>query len=86
MTVDSKSVKDLRSRTGAGIMDCKEALVESKGDVDAAIDYLRKKGAAKAAKKSTRTADQGVVHSYIHPGSRIGVLVEIKCETDITLD
>lgn len=82
MTVDSKSVKDLRSRTGAGIMDCKEALVESKGDVDAAIDYLRKKGAAKAAKKSTRTADQGVVHSYIHPGSRIGVLVEIKCETD----
>tara|TARA_B100000315_G_C14595141_1_gene598482 strand:+ start:7319 stop:7939 length:621 start_codon:yes stop_codon:yes gene_type:complete len=82
MTVDSKSVKDLRSRTGAGIMDCKEALVESKGDVDAAIDYLRKKGTAKAAKKSSRTADQGVVHSYIHPGSRIGVLVEVKCETD----
>ena len=82
MSIDAQIVKDLRVRTGAGIMDCKEALIESNGDVDIAIDFLRKKGIAKAEKKAGRKADQGVVHSYIHPGNRIGVLIEINCETD----
>ncbi|MBF88316.1 MAG: elongation factor Ts [Candidatus Marinimicrobia bacterium] len=82
MSIDAQIVKDLRVRTGAGIMDCKEALIESNGDVDSAINFLRKKGIAKAEKKAGRKADQGVVHSYIHPGNRIGVLVEVNCETD----
>ena len=82
MTIDANIVKDLRSRTGAGIMDCKEALVDSDGNVEKALDFLRKKGIAKAEKKAGREADQGVVLSYIHPGNRIGVLVEVKCETD----
>ncbi len=82
MTIDANIVKDLRGRTGAGIMDCKEALLESDGNVEKAIDFLRKKGIAKAEKKAGREADQGVVLSYIHPGNRIGVLVEVNCETD----
>ena len=82
MTIDASIVKDLRSRTGAGIMDCKEALLDSDGNVDKAVDSLRKKGIAKAEKKASREADQGVVLSYIHPGNRIGVLVEVNCETD----
>ena len=82
MTIDANIVKDLRSRTGAGIMDCKEALLDSDGDVEKAIDFLRKKGIAKAEKKAGREAGQGVVLSYIHPGNRIGVLVEVNCETD----
>ena len=82
MTIDANIVKDLRSRTGAGIMDCKEALVDSDGNVEKALDFLRKKGIAKAEKKAGREADQGVVLSYIHPGNRIGVLVEVNCETD----
>jgi len=82
MTIDANIVKDLRSRTGAGIMDCKEALLDSDGNVEKAIDFLRKKGIAKAEKKAGREADQGVVLSYIHPGNRIGVLVEVNCETD----
>ena len=82
MTIDANIVKDLRSRTGAGIMDCKEALLDSDGNVEKAIDFLRKKGIAKAEKKAGREADQGAVLSYIHPGNRIGVLVEVKCETD----
>ena len=82
MTIDANIVKDLRSRTGAGIMDCKEALVDSDGNVEKAVDFLRKKGIAKAEKKAGREADQGVVLSYIHPGNRIGVLVEVNCETD----
>jgi len=82
MTIDASIVKDLRSRTGAGIMDCKEALLDSDGNVEKAVDFLRKKGIAKAEKKAGREADQGVVLSYIHPGNRIGVLVEVKCETD----
>ena len=82
MTIDASIVKDLRSRTGAGIMDCKEALLGSDGNVEKAVDFLRKKGIAKAEKKAGREADQGVVLSYIHPGNRIGVLVEVNCETD----
>ena len=82
MTIDASIVKDLRSRTGAGMMDCKEALLDSDGNVEKAVDFLRKKGIAKAEKKAGRKADQGAVLSYIHPGNRIGVLVEVKCETD----
>ena len=82
MTIDAQIVKDLRVRTGAGIMDCKEALLESDGNVEQAVDFLRKKGIAKAEKKAGRQANQGVVLSYIHPGNRIGVLVEVNCETD----
>ncbi len=82
MNIDAKSVKNLRERTGAGIMDCKEALTVANGNIDSAIKVLRKKGIAKAEKKAGRKADQGIVLSYIHPGSRIGVLLEVNCETD----
>jgi elongation factor Ts len=75
-------IKSLRQRTGAGILDCKKALDEADGDVDSAIDWLRKKGIAKAAKKAGRSATEGLVHSYIHAGGKIGVLVEVNCETD----
>ena len=80
--ISASVVKDLRSRTGAGIMDCKEALKNCNGNLDEAIDFLRKKGIAKAEKKAGRQAEQGTVLSYIHPGNRIGVLVEVNCETD----
>jgi elongation factor Ts len=80
--VTAALIKDLRERTGAGMADCKKALVEVEGDVDKAIDYLRTKGLAKAAKKAGREATEGSVVSYIHGGGRIGVLVEINCETD----
>ena len=76
------AVKRLRGKTSAGMMDCKAALEEAGGDIDKAVDVLRKKGIAKAAKKSERTASQGIVESYIHMGSRIGVLLEVNCETD----
>jgi len=82
MIVDAKEVKILREKTGAGIMDCKEALTIAEGDMDSAVEVLRKKGIAKAEKKVGRKADQGAVVAYIHPGSRVGVLVEINCETD----
>jgi elongation factor Ts len=75
-------VKDLRERTGAGMMDCKKALMETSGDIEKAIDELRTKGLAKAAKKAGRVASEGVVISYIHGKGRIGVLVEVNCETD----
>jgi len=80
--ISASVVKDLRARTGAGIMDCKEALKNCNGNLDEAIDFLRKKGIAKAEKKAGRQAEQGTVLSYIHPGNRIGVLVEVNCETD----
>lgn len=80
--VTAAMIKDLRERTGAGMSDCKKALTEVGGDVDKAIDYLRTKGLAKAAKKAGREATEGAVVSYIHGGGRIGVLVEINCETD----
>lgn len=75
-------VKELRERTGAGMMDCKNALVATGGDMEKAIDFLREKGLAAAAKKAGRIATEGVVDSYIHGGGRIGVLVEVNCETD----
>ena len=82
MDISIESVKDLRQRTGAGIVDCKTALNEAKGDLEAAIEYLRRKGLATAAKKAGRIATEGLVSSYIHAGGKIGVLVEINCETD----
>ncbi|HWO06826.1 MAG TPA: translation elongation factor Ts [Methylomirabilota bacterium] len=82
MASSAEQVKELRERTGAGVMDCKSALEASKGDMQGAIEHLRKKGLADAAKKAHREAKDGVVASYIHPGGKIGVLVEINCETD----
>jgi len=75
-------VKQLREKTGAGIMDCKEALTESDGNMDKAVEFLRKKGLATAAKRAGRAMSEGVVHAYIHTGGKIGVLVEVNCETD----
>jgi elongation factor Ts len=80
--ITANLIKDLRERTGAGMADCKKALVESDADVEKAIDYLRKKGLAKAAKKAGREATEGAIVSYIHGGGKIGVMVEINCETD----
>ena len=82
MNIDAKLVKDLRDKTGAGMMDCKNALVESDGDLERAIDNLRKSGAAKAEKKGTRDTKEGIIYSYIHAGGRLGVLLELNCETD----
>ena len=82
MEVSTNAVKDLREKTGAGMMDCKKALAETGGDVQKAIDYLRQKGLAAAAKKADRVAADGAVGAYVHPGGKIGVLVEINCETD----
>lgn len=81
-TITATAVNDLRSQTGAGLMDCKRALVETNGNVDEAITILRKKGAASAAKRAERTAKEGVVESYIHVGGKVGVLIEVNCETD----
>ena len=78
----ANDVKTLRERTGAGMMDCKNALVECDGDMDKAVDYLREKVIAKAAKKAGRIAAEGIVDSYIHMGGRVGVLLEVNCETD----
>jgi len=80
--ITTKQIQELRARTGAGIKDCKAALVESSGDFTKATEYLRQKGLASAVKKASRAATEGIVHSYIHFGSRIGVLVEVNCETD----
>ena len=82
MEINAKMVGDLRESTGAGLMDCKKALVESEGDIDKAIEILRKKGAATAAKKATRDASEGLINSYIHLGGKVGVLVEVNCESD----
>ena len=82
MSFSASDVKTLRERTGAGMMDCKNALVETNGDMEKAVDYLREKGIAKAAKKADRIAAEGLVYSYIHMGGKIGVLVEVNCETD----
>lgn len=80
--ISAASVKELRERTGAGMMDCKKALVETGGNLEKAVDYLREKGLAAAAKKSGRVTAEGLVESYIHGGGKIGVLVEVNCETD----
>ena len=82
MSISAADVKTLRERTGAGIMDCKKALAETNGDIDKAVEFLRKKGAALAEKKKGRAAKEGAIEAYIHPGSRLGVLLEINCETD----
>ena len=81
-TITASQVNDLRSQTGAGLMDCKRALVETNGDVDAAITILRKKGAASAAKRADREAKEGLIDTYIHVGGKVGVLLEVNCETD----
>ncbi|GDX73264.1 elongation factor Ts [Cyanobium sp.] len=80
--ISAKLVKELRDITGAGMMDCKKALSETKGDKDKAVEWLRQKGIASAEKKSGRTAAEGAIGSYIHTGARVGVLVEVNCETD----
>jgi elongation factor Ts len=80
--ISAQAVKELRERTGAGMMDCKKALMEANGDMEKAIDILREKGLAAAAKKAGRVANEGLVDAYIHSGGRIGVLVEVNCETD----
>lgn len=81
-TISAAMVKQLREKTGAGIMDCKEALAECDGDISKSIDFLRKKGLATASKRSGRVMSEGIIKSYIHTGSKLGVLVEINCETD----
>ena len=82
MEITAQTVKELREMTGAGMMDCKKALVEADGDMEKAVAFLRKQGLSKAAKKADRTANEGLIYSYIHPGSKLGVLLEINCETD----
>ncbi len=84
--ISASVVKELREKTGAGMMDCKQALVATDGDVEQAVDYLRKAGIAKAAKKVHRKAADGIVFSYIHPGSKLGVMLEVNCETDFVAD
>jgi len=82
MAVTADQVKELRERTGAGMMECKKALQESQGDFEKAVDALRKSGIARADSRAGRTASEGVVEAYIHPGNRVGVLIEVNCETD----
>ena len=82
MSINAKLVKTLRDKTGAGMMDCKRALVETAGDLEKAVDHLRKSGIAKAEKKGARETKEGLIYSYIHAGGRLGVLVELNCETD----
>src|SRR5438045_2407423 len=81
-TITAQMVNELRVNTGAGLMDCKRALVETNGNVEEAVTLLRKKGAASAAKKADRVAKEGLIESYIHVGGKVGVLIEINCETD----
>src|SRR4051812_46779822 len=82
MEINAQLVKQLRERTGAGMMECKAALVEAKGDLEEGVVVLRKKGIASAGKKASRSTKQGIVWSYIHPGSQLGVLIEVNCESD----
>jgi elongation factor Ts len=82
LEIGTAMVKELREKTGAGVLDCKKALEQANGDMDKALQWLREKGLAGAAKKAARSTGQGVVTSYIHPGARVGVLVELNCETD----
>src|ERR1700677_1347216 len=82
MEISATAVRDLRDKTGAGMMDCKKALAENGGNLEKAIEWLRKKGLSAAEKKSSRTAAEGVVQAYIHGDGKIGVLVEVNCETD----
>jgi elongation factor Ts len=82
ITISAQAVADLREKTGAGLLDCKKALTEANGNVEEAITILRKKGAASAAKKADRATKEGIVESYIHVGGKVGVLIEVNCETD----
>lgn len=82
MAITAEMVKELRQKTGAGMMDCKKALLEKEGNMEAAAQYLREKGVADAAKRATRAATEGAIGSYVHTGAKIGVLVEVNCETD----
>jgi elongation factor Ts len=82
MEISAVVIKELRQRTGAGVLDCKKALLECEGNLDEAIDFLRKRGLAKAAKKAGRVTAEGLIGSYIHSGGKLGVLVEVDCETD----
>ncbi len=82
MTIPASAVKELREKTGAGMMDCKKALLETNGDFEQAVDFLRKKGIASASKKAGRATNEGAVGSYIHGEGRVGVLIEVNCETD----
>jgi len=84
VTISTSQIKELREKTGVGIMDCKAALKECDGDLEKAVDHLRKKGIATAKKRGSRTASEGQVQSYIHAGGKIGVLAEVNCETDFT--
>ena len=84
MEISASQVKELREKTGVGIMDCKQALKESQGNIEQAIDFLRKKGIATAKKRGGRRTSEGMVQSYIHAGGKIGVLVEVNCETDFS--
>ena len=82
MTITASLVKDLRERTGVGMMECKKALAAANGDIEKAIEVLRKQGLSRASEKSGRAAKQGIIYSYIHPGDQLGVLLELDCETD----
>lgn len=82
MSISATTVKELREKTGAGVLDCRKALEETGGDIEKSVDWLRAKGIAKAAKKATRIATQGLVYSYIHGAGKLGVLLEVNCETD----
>jgi len=82
MNITSQMVKELRDKTNAGMMDCKKALAENNGDMEKAVDYLRQKGLAVAAKRATRATSEGVIECYIHAGGKLGVMVEVGCETD----
>jgi elongation factor Ts len=82
MEIDSKLVKELRDKTGAPMMDCKRALEKANGNIEKALDYLREQGIAKASQKAGRSTREGLIYSYIHPGEKLGVLLEINCETD----
>jgi elongation factor Ts len=86
MQITAQMVKDLREATGAAVLDCKNALVEYNGDVEKATEYLRQKGLAAVAKKAGRAASEGLVETYTHPGGRVGVMVEVNCETDFVAD
>jgi elongation factor Ts len=80
--ISAAVVRELRDKTGAGMMDCKKALAEAEGDLEKAVDWLRTKGLASASKKAGRTTNEGLVHTYVHPGGRVGVMMEINCESD----
>jgi elongation factor Ts len=82
LQISTATIKDLREKTGAGVMDCKKALTDAQGDIEKAIEILNQRGVSLARKKAERVAEQGIIEAYVHPGGKIGVLVEVNCETD----